>query len=351
MLADGLAEAFQLQAGFCHQMGSPIYAEILARCGDDLAAGGIIAQVLDGWVGRAVPDAVVLRLTGAVHRLALRGDAPGLARFYPSTGGRPEFPAAWEAFRDVVAGNFDYIRKALQQQVQTNEVSRCAALLGGFLYLADKAPLPLRLLEIGSSAGLNQNWDRYRYERDGAYLWGNPASPVTIGCKWHGEPPSLAPTVNVASRAGCDIAPLDVSDNETALRLQSFVWPDQLERLQPLRSAMQLARQYPPTITKSTAPAWLASQLKEPHPGCRTIVFHSIMWWYMSHEERDQVTQIIEDAGGRASDDAPLGWLQLEISKDTQPRLTARQWPGGEEVLMGHAHAHGSEVWWEANLG
>ena len=46
------------------------------------------------------------------------------------------------------------------------------ALLGGFLEVAHRTKLPLRILEVGASAGLNLNWDRYRYEStDGA--WGD----------------------------------------------------------------------------------------------------------------------------------------------------------------------------------
>jgi hypothetical protein len=347
MLAEGLAEAFQLQAESCRQLGSPLYGDLLDRCLDDLRRGGIVAQVMNGWTGRPVPDAVVLRLMGALHRLALRGEAPGLARFYPSVGGSPELPAAWEAFRDEVERNAGYLRQALSQQVQTNEVSRCAALLGGFLYMVQLSPQPLRLLEIGSSAGLNQNWDRYRYEDGGAHLWGDPASPVTIPCKWHGRPRGLASKVEVIGRAGCDVAPLDVRDEDTALRLQSFVWPDQPARLQLLRAAIELARRDLPAITRASAPAWLEEQLRTPQRGVTTVVFHSMMWWYMSHDERDQVARTLEEAGGRAGADARLGWLRLEPREEPRATLSLRHWPGGEEIVLAHASPHGSEVWWE----
>jgi hypothetical protein len=37
-------------------------------------------------------------------------------------------------------------------------------LIGGFLRVAAMTRRPLRLLEVGSSAGLNLRWDHYRYE-------------------------------------------------------------------------------------------------------------------------------------------------------------------------------------------
>src|SRR5262249_34900521 len=208
-------EAFRLQAEFCGQFGSPLYAELLARASDDIAAGGPVARILDGWSGNPVPDALVLRLMGAVHRLVLDGAAPQLARHYPSAGGTPVWPAAWEAFRDVVDTQAAVLRPALDRQVQTNEVRRSGALLGGFLTVAAAQGLPLRVLEIGSSAGLNLYWDRYRYEvTSGApggehapprRVWGDPASPVTIRTAWEGSLDIFAAHATVAARAGCDL--------------------------------------------------------------------------------------------------------------------------------------------------
>src|ERR1700690_701625 len=161
MLAEGTVEAFRLQAEFCTKMGSPFYGDLLVRAADDIDRGGAVARVLDGWTGNPIPDALVLRLMGAVHRLVLDGAVPGLARHYPSAGGTPQWPAAWDAFMHVVESRADGLRLALQRHVQTNEVRRSAALLGGFLTVARTQDLPLRLLEIGSSAGLNLCWDRY----------------------------------------------------------------------------------------------------------------------------------------------------------------------------------------------
>src|SRR5436190_835747 len=82
---------------------------------------------------------------------------------------------------------------------------RATALLGGFLEVARAHPgLPLRLAEIGASAGLNLRWDRYRYEGRG-WSWGEPGSPVVFPSVFEGAaaPPADA-RVTVAERLGCD---------------------------------------------------------------------------------------------------------------------------------------------------
>jgi hypothetical protein len=354
MLAPGTIEAFRLQAEFCGAFGSPLYAELLARAADDIERGGPLARVLDGWSGNPIPDALVLRLMGAVHRRVLAGEEPALARYYPSTGGTPEWPAAWEAFRSVVEARAAALRPALDRQVQTNEVRRSAALAAGFLTVSAAHGLPLRTLEIGTSAGLNLLWDRYRYEvvpvadehAPPRHAWGAPDSPVTIRTAWEGPLDVFRAGATVAERGGCDLAPVDVTDPAHVRGLESFVWADQLERLAQLRAAVALARRDPPALTRQSAADFLAQQLAALPRGVATVVFHSIMWWYLEEDERTRVTDIIHAAGAGAAPRAPLAWLRLELMGTVDPDLRLTRWPGGEEVRLGRADPHGRCVRW-----
>lgn len=354
MLAPGTVEAFRLQAEFCGQFGSPLYAELLVRAADDIERGGPVAVVLDGWIGNPMPDALPLRLLGAVHCLVLDGAVPDLARHYPSVGGNPKWPATWDAFARVVAVHGGTVRAALHRHVQTNEVRRSAALLGGFLTVAGAHALPLRVLEIGSSAGLNLGWDRYGYEivdsSHGAaaarHVWGDPGSPVTVRVEWEGSREVFGTRTIVSTRAGCDVAPIDVTDDAQVRRLESFVWPDQIERFAQLRAAIALARRLPPPLVRRGAADWLGEQLATPWVGVATVVFHSIMWWYLSEDERARVSDLIAAAGSRATADAPLAWLRLELMTTPEPDLLLTQWPGGSETRLGRGDAHGRYVRW-----
>jgi len=359
MLADGTIEAFRLQAHFCHEFDSPLYGELLAHAADDIEAGGSFAALLDGWQGRPMPEALPLRLLGAVHRLVLDGAAPALARFYPSVGGTPRAPDTWLALRALVAARAGELRPALDRQVQTNEVRRSAALLGGFLTVAGGTGLSLRLREIGSSAGLNLGWDRARYEfapcaadtppaTDAVFTpaWGATEAALVLRCGWYGARAVLAGSARVASRAGCDIAPVDVADADQARRLESFVWPDQVQRLQQLRAAIDVARRDPPRLIRRGAADWLAEQLAAPVAGVATVVFHSIMWWYLSEEERQRVVAILAAAAARATPAAPLAWLRLELQGAPKADLRLTQWPGGAEELLGYGDPHGRWVTW-----
>src|SRR5262245_44860636 len=235
MVRPEIVETFRAQVEGCRKAGSELTARLMERCVAELEAEGPLARLLSDWQGEPLLDALPQRVVGAVQGLALEGRAPELARFYPSLGGSPVWPDTADAFARVIERHAAEIRPRLDTQVQTNEVRRCSALLGGFLAIA-RGGLPLRILEIGSSAGLLLFWDRYRYAL-GSHAWGDPASPLLLDTEWRGGPPDLDAPVRIASRRGCDLYPLDLRDPAQLRRIESFLWADQPDRHRLLHAA------------------------------------------------------------------------------------------------------------------
>ena len=134
---------------------------------------------------------------------------------------------------------------------------------------------------------------------------------------------------------------------EGRLKLTSYLWPDQKERLADLRGALEVAARVPASVARAAAPGWLEEQLAKPAPGVATVVFHSIVWQYLSHADRERVRCTIEEAGSRASTGAPLAWLRFEPSADRAcAELRLASWPGGEDRLLATAGYHGRPVRW-----
>lgn len=193
---------------------------------------------------------------GAVHRLVLENRAPDLARYYPSVGGVGATEEAWPDFRSVLEEHREELRRLVVRPVQTNEVGRSAALLGGFLLVARETGLPLRVLELGASAGLNLRWDRYRFEANGSG-WGDHASPVRIADPFAGVSlPPLETPACVVERGGCNPRPLDPTDEEGRMTLLSYVWADQRGRLRLLREALAAAARLPVRLEEAPAADW-----------------------------------------------------------------------------------------------
>jgi hypothetical protein len=343
-----LVDVIRIYEVACNSLGSPFYGELLARMAGDVAAGGPIGRFLADRRESTYEEAVPLRFLGGVHRLVLAGQVPDLAPRFPSVGGDGDATTAWPVLLDTLETHADAIRDALTRPPQTNEVGRSAALVGGFLVLARDTGLPLRVREVGSSAGLNLRFDRYWYESDGIG-YGDAASPVRFTELWEeGRPPFDAP-VTIAERRGCDRDPIDAGTDDGGLTLLSYVWPGQTERFAMLRAALDVARGFPVALDRADIPAWLARQLDEPAVGRATVVFHSITWQYLTDEERAAAEAELAGAGERATRDAPLAWLRLEPSADlTHTELRLTTWPGGSERLLARCHYHLGPVQWTA---
>jgi len=343
-----LLRSLRFQGQVCTGMGSPMYGDILARVAADVEAGGIFATILAGRENDSGRLALPLRLLGGLHRLVLDGRERALRPWYPSTGGRWDDAAAWPHIAQAAAQHAGQLRAALDQPPQTNEVGRSAALIGGLLILADEFGLPISLFEIGCSAGLNLRADRFCYRYPGGQ-WGPPDSPVVIDDAWLGELPPT-PALQIVERHGYDIAPLDATSRDGELTLLSYVWPDQPARLDRLRGAINVARRVPAPLEQLDA--------ADAVPGIGVaageliVLWHSIMWQYLSASEQDTVLAEIEALGAQARADAPFAHLTLEPHRRTPDApvefaVRVRVWPGGDDRVLGTCSPHGPPVTWE----
>jgi hypothetical protein len=344
-----LIRTLKLQSRVFHDFGSPFYGGLMAHIAADVEADGAAVPLFAPWAGadmrRLVADAVPLRIMGALHARVLTGEDRALAAVFPEPG-RPADPdAAWPAVREAFVRGREAIVEFMAHEPQTNEVRRSACLLPGFLTVAQATGLPLRCFELGASAGLNQNWDRFSY-RLGEAVWGDPASPVFIDTDWQGGRPPL-PEVTVLSRAACDRRPVDLNDDAERLRLIAYLWPDQFERLDRARAAIALAQARGTTVETADAAAWTA-RVAAPARGAATVVYHSVFWQYVPPEGQAALRAAIEGHGASATADAPFAWLSMEPDPADFARLQLRltMWPGGEERVLADVHAHGQWVKW-----
>jgi len=336
---EAIAAQLQWQADACRMIGSPFYAGLLERTVEDCKAGGTTWEILRGHEDDPRFSVLGLRLLGAANRLVLTGREPGLADAYD----RGRVPEAWEQLLDAFRRNADELRSSLEQPVQTNEVGRCAALLFGFLAVTVDTGLPLRLLEVGASAGLNLRWDHYRYEADG-FSWGPAESPVKLEFELEGaQAPAFPAAIEIVSRRGCDASPIDPTTSEGELTLLTYIWPDQAERIARMKSALEVARDEPAELERETASTWARRMLAEPVSRQATVIYHSIVSQYLGDAERQSLFDGIREAGERATAEAPLAWLRME-PVDDRADVELTLWPGGETRRIARVGYHGSPV-------
>ena len=340
--AETVREGFREQARWCERLGSPFTARLCAVLAETLDPDTRLGARLLAWLGDPMTDALALRLCGGLHALVRADDAPSLASLYP-----PAPLPSEEALRAAVAKTL--VERAaeldpwLDSAPQTNEVGRSAVLMSGLLVAADRFRLPLRLFELGASAGLNLQLDRYGYDLGGAGA-GDPGSALQMKPEWRGAPPPAAP-VWIAGRAGVDLNPVDpVAERE---RLLAYVWPDQPRRLAQLEAALDIAAEDGPRIEAGDAADWLEHRLSVyPEPGVCRVVLHSVAFQYFSEEAQQRIKARLDEAGALASEEAPIAWLRLEkLAEDEHFSLRLRTCPG-EGRLLAWSHPHGAWVEW-----
>lgn len=338
------------QGEMCTALGSPFTGALCAVFAADIDAGGPCADLIGDWPTNPQKDALALRLCGALHHATLTGAAPDLAAAYPANNTSWDIGTIWPLARAYLIRELDTVRAFLTSPPQTNETRRAIALLPGFLKLAAEYDMPLHLLEIGASAGLNQNWDQFGYQTANWSRAGT--SDVLVQTDWSAPPPAhLDAMPQIASRAACDLNPLNIHDPADALRLRCYIWPDQPDRLARFDAACALARKTGTHVEKADADAWLKAKLAaRPQTGL-TVVYHSVFLQYPPRPVIANIIRTIEQAGVGATPAAPLAWLCYEPEglfggPAKSPIMVARMqvWPSGREETFLCSDGHVTAV-------
>lgn len=349
--------AFVQQAGVCRDLDSPFTAQVCELIAERLGRTTAVGRRVLDWPGdpRANADALPLRFCGALHAIARAGTVDAVADAWPPNVA-PDQDTLWSAIEEALSASECFILDWLDSPPQTNEVGRSGPLMAGLLALADRFGLPFDLYELGSSAGLNLNLDRYGFDLAGVQA-GDPGSGVQLAPRWEGTPPPRA-GVSVVRRQGVDLKPLNPSLPETAERLTAFVWADQRGRLHRLEAALEIARRHPPQVQAGDAAAWLEQALSlPPATGVCRVVMHTIAFQYFPPEGQDRIRAHLASVGAMASPQAPVAWLQYEAASapDVQGRrwaeLSLTTWPGGTQRVLARGHPHGFGLEWFGEAG
>jgi len=273
---------------------------------------------------------VPLRLLGGVHYLVLSGRA------------------SWEDVPAALADEAPFLRTFVAEQgVQTNEVRRSWVLAPLFLRVAQRTgAAELDLVELGPSAGLNLVWDRYR-----CVYRGGARGPEDAAFELRGEERAATPAallevdVRVGRRLGIDRSPVDVTSDEGARLLTSFVWADQAERIERLQAAIAELRRDPPRLMQADFLDVLPEVLADRRPDALTVVFQTAVLGYVDDAGRDRVRLALEAAG----EAEPLAFVSAGRPRvgDDSWGLRITYWPGGEREFVGHADYHGAWLDWQ----
>lgn len=254
----------------------------------------------------------------------------------------------WSAFRDFALRRWDDVAALMRnRRTQTNEPGRCAPLLPVLAQL----PQPLALLEVGASAGLCLYPDAYRY-RYGARRIGPATSPVRLDCAVSGDVPLPERMPTVVWRAGLDLNPLDVRDEEDLRWLDALIWPGQPHRRARLRAAAGIARTDPPHLVRGDLVTDLPALAAQAPTGATLVVFHTSVLAYVPPDGRRVFAEVVRSLPARWISNETAGVLPDVVEPGTgtgeaaagPERLTTRLALDG--TVLAHASPHGQALHW-----
>jgi hypothetical protein len=323
-------QALAWQAHYCRRAGSPVAAAILDAVRGNVDVGGPLAGQLPKSV--RFGDLVGLRVMAAVHRLALERRATKVALCLPTLGGTPPTAgtAAGQHFAADVIGalveNDGMLAAMLEWTPQTNETGRAALLRLALSWLGPA--MPVRLREIGASAGLNLRADAL------------PGSPGA----------EFGPLPVVADRLGCDLHPVDPTTPTGRILLSSYIWVDDVGRFNRLGRALAVARDVPAVVVQQDAGEFVESL--DLAAGTMTVLWHSAMWVYLPLETKARVLAAVEAVAARATAERPFAHVSWEWSESmarahsAMPfELAVREWSGrpedGRREILAVGMSHG----------
>lgn len=328
----------------------PLYALIAHAIAGDPELQAVTAPARPGQ-----PPANML--FAAVHDTLLAGADHPLRLYYshllkPGETLLDVGPAAFDAFRDFVARHRDAIDPLIASRVtNTNEVRRSTFLRAGYAVIAAESGKPLGLVELGPSAGLNLNWDRYSYAYrlpDGRTLRGGPDSPLELDCEVRGRgiPPVPAAPPSVVSRVGLELNPVDLGSEADRRWLVALLWPGQTDRIARLQSALSIAAYHPPPILAGDALAALPALLAGTDRAQAIVITHSLVTYQWTDAMREALDAMLLAASLRAPIYRLSAEFRVESEWDYPLRLDVYDAGRVEHRILAGVHHHGAWIEW-----
>ena len=290
-------------------------------------------------VGQPIPN---LFFSAVKRALADHPDHELACHYARAANGAAPDAGIGAAFADFCARNGDAIRNLVRiRRVQTNEIRRCAYLMPAFGVIARESPAALALIDVGASAGLNLLWDSYRYAYSDGSRYGPADSPVLIESETRTPMPEIpARLPSVAYRAGIDLNPVDLSDDEEYRWMQALVWPDHPDRAALLSAARGIWQDNPPAVLRGDAIETLPRALADAPNDATLCVFHCHTLNQFPVDARAAFYDILRaESERRTVYHVPSEGERMSVGRIERGKATT--------ILSARRNAHGRWIEWE----
>jgi len=153
----------------------------------------------------------------------------------------------------------------------------------------------------------------------------------------------------VVWRAGLDLNPLDVTDDDDVRWLDALIWPEQQQRRDRLHAAARIARTDPPHLVTGDLLTDLPALAAQAPANATLVVFHSAVLTYVAPEVRAAFADLLRGLPGHWISNEGAGVLPepasaVGVDADGPARFLLAL--DGQPVAL--TGPHGQEIRWLA---
>ena len=316
-----------------------LYDDVVEEYRDFATYASADSPCFEAWALGVAEDEEVLAWLGTLPPIKRQ---PNLVFAAARWHGAPA-PGPYEGLRRVLLEEKGTVRATVMSRAtQTNEAGRLATLTP-VLSLVEG---PVGLVEVGASAGLCLFPDRYDYEWPPVGELRGSGGPV-LRATTTGALPVPAAHPEIAWRGGVDLNPLDVTDPDAMAWLENLVWPEQDERRERLRRAVDVAAADPPPILRGDLLEHLPGLVEQASAHGVPVVMHSAVIAYLDDPDRRHFHALMRErvAAGDCrwiSNEGPrvLPGVTGDLTVPAGRFVTALD---GVPVALSHGHGHALE--------
>lgn len=342
---DFLKERFLAFAETECKGNSKLYYDLSIRIANDPELLNIAANTRDG---QPVPNIFF----AAVHYLLLKNQDEQLAKYYPSIQRSRFAEIPFDLFKAFCLNNQNEIKEIIATRiVQTNVISRCAYLMPIFSKIIAEENKPATIIDIGTSAGLTLNFDKYEYWYDGQKVFGE-SSVLVKSTSVKSPPPKIYPITQPLQKVGIDQNLIDPTDKDEILWLKALVWTDQLERFIAMDEALKLSELKNIKFVQAKTALDFEREILMADRSHTLVVYATHVLYQFTQEQKDAFYGMLERIGQVRdfyflSVEGIKSLLEKYQSKETVIELTSYKKQKKAVNFLAETNGHGNWIRWQ----
>jgi len=288
----------------------------------------------------------------AIHYLLLKNQDNELAKYYPSIQKYFVTEIPFDIFKSFCLTNKNEIIKIISTRiVQTNVITRCSYLMPIFSKLIKEESKSTTIIDIGTSAGLTLNFDKYQYWYNDEKVYGQ--SDVIVKSKIvDSEVPTIFDISYPLTKIGIDQNLIDTPDKDEIMWLKALVWTDQIERFIAIDEALKLDELKIIKFIQAETVSDFEKVILKTDKTQNLIIYATHVLYQFTQNQKDEFYSMLERVGQIRdfyflSVESIKSLLEKYHSKETVIELTSYKHKRKTLTFIAETNGHGNWIRWK----